>query len=99
MTQQIEAPDALTDRKWAQNWGKEDGTAGEVFFPEQVGAWLRLDYAEGYAMAQPDNEACNFWLGRAYRRLIAEENEMAWRETVIHSGGRFVGASLVEANA
>ena len=55
MTQQIEAPDALTDRKWAQGWGRQDAEQGEPFLPERVGAWLRLDYAEGYAMAQPDN--------------------------------------------
>jgi len=87
----------ITDRKWAQNWGKEDGEKGEIFFPEQVGEWLRLDYAEGFHMAQPDNETCNWWLGRAYRRLMAEEAEMDYREFVIHAGGRFIGASLIPA--
>jgi len=94
----VEAPDALTDRKWAQNFGKRDGENGEMFFPEQVGVWLQMDYAEGFQMAQPDNDSCKLFLRQAYRRLMAEEQEMAWRETVIHSGGRFIGASLEPVN-
>ena len=97
MTQQIEAPDALTDRQWAQGWGQQDGSKGEPFFPEQVGRWLQMDYAEGYAMAQPEHETCKWWLAREYRRLVAEEAEMNWRETIIHAGGRFIGASLEPA--
>lgn len=87
----------INARKWAQNWGKEDGAKGETFFPEQLGRWLQLDYAEGYAMAQPDNESAKAWLAQAYRRLVAEEAEMNWRETIIHAGGRFIGGSLEPA--
>ena len=34
---------------------------------------------------------------KAIRRWWAEEEEMMWRETIIHAGGRFIGASLIPA--
>ncbi len=85
------------DRQWATAWGLADAENGENFFPEQMGKWAQLYYAEGFAISKPDNEYCNWWLARAYRRLQAEEEEMMWRETVLHSGGRFAGASLIPA--
>ena len=85
------------DRQWATAWGKDDGEKGENFFPEQMGKWAQLYYAEGFNMAQPNNDSCQLFLRQAYRRLQAEEAEMMWRETVLHSGGRFAGASLIPA--
>ncbi len=35
---------------------------------------------------------------KAIRRWWAEEEEMRWRETIIHAGGRFIGGNLEPVN-
>jgi len=68
-------------RKWANQWGADDASAAnEMFFPEQVGAWLRSDYAEGFLSVQPDNESAKLWMAKHLRRQDEEEREMDERE-------------------